>query len=116
MSWAQKPRQTEVTSFVLLAQISKQAPEARDRAEEHASRGIAEWAYSSGMASRVLSEFQREFRTSAQSAAFDSDSSVTSIEIFAFKTRETGHPRLASRAAFSNVFRSIPGTRALTAR
>lgn len=51
MSWAQKPRQTEVTSFVLLAQISKQAPEARDRAEEHASRGIAEWAYSSGMES-----------------------------------------------------------------
>ena len=37
----------------------------------------------------VLREFQREFRTSAQSAAFDSDSSVASIEIFAFKTRET---------------------------
>jgi hypothetical protein len=34
-------------------------------------------------------------------------SSVASIVIFAFKTRETGHPRLASRAAFSNVARSI---------
>lgn len=77
---------------------------------------IAEWAYSSGMASPGFWPSFNRFRTSAQSAAFDSDSSVASIETFAFKTRETGHPRLASRAAFSNVVRSTPGTRALTAR
>ena len=45
----------------------------------------------------------------------DSDSSVPSLVTFAFKTRETGHLRFASRATFSNVVRSI-GTRPLTAR
>lgn len=49
-------------------------------------------------------------------AAFNSDSNVASIVIFAFRTRETGQSRLASCANLLNVAWSTPGTRALTAR
>ena len=61
MSWAQKPRQTEVTSFVLLAQKSN-GPEARKPGAGTCGSGIAEWGYSSGLASPgVCQSFKESF-------------------------------------------------------